>query len=347
MVSIIVPVYNTGKKLNKCLSSLYNQTYTDWECLLVNDCSKDETTIRILNEWVRKDKRFVLINNPKNLGIEKNRFVAVDRILAENRSQFIMFMDHDDWLYANNSLEYLYDNAVSSGADVTIGRHNEAHLFFQKPGYNPVPSGLITQPELKDRYYISYFGVNLIPVDIWARLYRVDLVRRAEMKPHGLLYTDDNAWNVHIMPFANSVLMLDEVVYVHRWGGFSSNSSNKGLEEYKRFYEIRRQAIIDFNFPQGRFNLDCELKNVLASYIYYSILYSKHNKEEILHNVKMELQNDIWIEIDESIKKRDDSFSLALYKRDYEKMFNIQYQKANTLKNKILCFLKPIIQHID
>ncbi len=346
MISVIVPVYNTGKKLNKCLSSLYNQTYTDWECLLVNDCSRDETTIRIMNEWVCKDKRFVLINNQRNLGIEKNRFVAVNKILAENRSKFIMFMDHDDWLYSDKSLAYLYDNAIISGADVTIGRHNEAHFFLQTSGYNPVNSGIISQPELKNKYYISYFGVNLMPVFVWARLYKVELVKRANLRAHGLVSADDVAWNLFIMPFAKSVMMLDKVVYVHRWGGVSSKSTNQGLVEYKKFYQIRRQSIDVFDFPQGRFNLDCELKNVLASYIYYSILYSKLGKEEIILYLTKELKDDIWLEIDESIKKRDDSFSIALSKRDYEKMYEIQYQKANTIKNKLLCFIKRALRYI-
>ena len=336
MVSIIVPVYNTGIKLNKCLSSLFNQTFTDWECILVNDCSSDETTIRILDQWVHKDSRFVLIN----------RFVAVNRVLAENRSQYLMFMDHDDWLYSNNSLEYLYENAISSGADVTIGRHNEAYLMCQKAGYNPVPSGLITQPELKDKYYISYFGVNIIPVDIWARLYKVELVRRAEMKPHGLLYTDDNAWNLFIMPFANSILMLDKVVYVHRWGGFSSKKDFRGLAEYKHFYGIRRAAINDFNYPQGRFYLDCELKNVLAAHIFNLIVYLKKGKKEIINFLQEELMDTIWKDVDESIKSRDDEFSVALYARDYDAMYNIQEHKANSLNARVLYYLKSFLRHL-
>ncbi len=51
MVSIIVPVYNTGKKLEKCLTSILNQTYEGWECIVVNDCSTDKTTTNILGKW--------------------------------------------------------------------------------------------------------------------------------------------------------------------------------------------------------------------------------------------------------------------------------------------------------
>ena len=345
MISFIIPVYNTGNKLNKCLRSLERQTYKDWECFLVNDCSTDKSTIKILNETTHKDQRFVLINNTKNLGIEKNRFVAVDRIIAEGKSQYIMFMDHDDWLYSNDALSYLYENAVSSGADVTIGRNKEAYGPFLKDGYYyPESSGLISQPILKEKYYISYFGVNLIPVYIWARLYKLDLVKKANMRAHGLTSADDVAWNLFIMPFANSVMLLNRVVYVHRWGGLSTKISNKGLEEYKKFYKLRRKAIIDFDYSKARFWLDCELKNVLAANIYNLILYLKQDKEEIISYLRKELEDDIWTEVDESIINSKNEFSQALLSRDFEKMYEIQYRQAYTIKNRFYYFVKQLLR---
>jgi len=344
MISVVIPVYNTGKKLNKCLQSLSNQTYKDWECILVNDCSTDETTICILDEWKKKDERFKLINNSKNLGIERNRFVAIDKLLSENKSEYLMFMDHDDWLYSTHSLSYLYENAVSSGADVTIGRNNEAYGLFQRPGYNPVPSGIICQPELKEKYYISYFGVNLIPVFVWGRLYKLELVRKAGLSPHGLTSADDVALNLFIMPFANSIMILDKVVYVHRWGGFSSLVSLDGLKEYKLFYKIRRQAIIEFDYEKGRFYLDCELKNVLAFMIYNSIAFFNYSKEEVIAFLQKELEDGIWRDVDDSIKKRDDEFSIALVKRDYNKLFDIQYYNTHKLLNILKIYIKKIFK---
>ncbi len=346
MISVIVPIYNTGKKLNKCLLSLLNQTYKDWECFLVNDCSTDKTTIRLLNEWSKKDKRFVLINNSRNLGIEKTRFVAVARILSEDKSEYIMFMDHDDWLYSNTSLSYLYENAYKSGADVTIGRHNEAYGLVQRPGFNPIESRLIEQPELKEKYYFSYFGVNLMPVLVWARLYKVDIIKRANMKPHGLVYADDVAWNLFIMPYAHSVLMLEKVVYVHRWGGLSSKANTIGLEEYKKFYMIKRLAFIDFDFNEGRFFVDCEMKNVLAASIFNSIVYLNMSKLEIIEWLKTELSDNIWEDVDETIKNRDDEFSQALYNRDFEQMYYIQYKNANSLRFKLRLLLRKCVSLI-
>ena len=340
MISVVIPVYNTGKKLNKCLDSLTRQTFRDWECYLVNDFSTDELTVQILKNWVGKDKRFILIDNPHNMGIERSRFIAVNQIMSNDRSQYLMFMDHDDWLYSKESLYYLYNNACNSGADVVVGRHNDAYNLIQVHSYNPVPSGLIEQPQLKDKYFLSHFGVNLIPVSMWARLYKLDLIRRAGLTPKGLIYTDDNAWNLFLLPYTNSLLMLDKVVYVHRWGGLSSKNDNKGLKEYKHFYKIRRKAIIDFDYEKGRLFLDCELKNVLAATLFSAIVYSNQSKSDIIHNLQVELLDEIWKEVDETIQYRKDEFSQALYKRDCNRMYEIQYRQSKMPINVIKQLIK-------
>ena len=167
MVSIIIPVYNTGSILNKCLKSVLSQTYKDWECIMVDDCSTDKETNAILNDWTKKDRRFRLIANEKNLGIERNRFVG----LSAAKGDYIMFMDHDDWLFDKFSLQYLVDNAKQTQADVVIGHYRHAYgPVVTKPEHIPIESGVICQPDLKEKYYCSYFGVNIVPVQVWARV---------------------------------------------------------------------------------------------------------------------------------------------------------------------------------
>ena len=61
MISIIIPVYNTALYLNTCIESVVNQSYTDWECILVDDGSTDNSGI-ICDEWSRKDQRINVIH---------------------------------------------------------------------------------------------------------------------------------------------------------------------------------------------------------------------------------------------------------------------------------------------
>lgn len=92
-VSIIVPCYNQGHFLNETLTSVYNQSYTDWECIIINDGSTDNTE-QIANQWVHKEARFKYfyknnggLSNARNLGLEK----------AEG--EYLMFLDSDDCIH--------------------------------------------------------------------------------------------------------------------------------------------------------------------------------------------------------------------------------------------------------
>ena len=339
MVSIIIPVYNTGNILNKCLKSVLLQTYVDWECIIVDDCSTDKNTVTILKNWAKKDKRFDLIVNEKNLGIEKNRFVGLARV----RGEYVMFMDHDDWLYDKFSLQHLVDNANVTKADVVIGNHNMCYCFINKPASMPVPYGVIRQPELKDKYYCSYYGVNIMPVLVWARLYRKDLIDRAKMEPHGLCYADDVAWNLFIMPYVQSVSIIPNMVYVHRWGGLSSKSSH-ALDEYKLFYEIRKDALKQFDFPQGKKWLDIELKNVLFEELRQQLDLRRRSREEVLCFLRKELEQPIWMEIESNVKEYcHDAFASALLKKDIENMVQLVISHINSPREKCRRFLKRLM----
>lgn len=88
--SIIVPVYNVAPYLRECLDSVLHQTFIDWECLCVNDGSKDESGA-ILDEYARKDKRFRIFHKP-NGGVSSARNLALDNV----RGEWIGFLDGDD-----------------------------------------------------------------------------------------------------------------------------------------------------------------------------------------------------------------------------------------------------------
>lgn len=343
MVSVIIPVYNTGKLLDKCLKSLLEQTYAEWECILVDDCSTDQTTLDLLQKWRKKEPRIHLVQNENNLGIEKARFVGLSFI----RGQFVMFMDHDDWLYDKESLNLMVSNAEKTNADVVIGRHIRNIAGFSKGVYIPIPAGVIEQPELKDTYYCSYYGVNLMPVYIWARLYRKSLIDKANMEPHELRHGDDVAWNLFIMPYAQRVSVLNDIVYVHRWGGSSSKFAD-GLNEEKKFYKIRIDALKRFDYPQGRKWLDIEAKNVLRVDFQQRMLFFKMTKDEMCAYIKKELENPIWEMVAPTIRECCvDEFSKAFLSKDVEQLYSLTKNVLNSPRNRVKQCIKYIIRMIS
>ena len=98
VISIIVPVYNVEKYLDNCLKSILNQSFKDFEVILVNDGSKDKSG-EICNIYSQKDSR-IKVFNMENSGAGKARNKGLD--LAQGK--YIFFVDADDWL-ENNALE--------------------------------------------------------------------------------------------------------------------------------------------------------------------------------------------------------------------------------------------------
>ena len=88
--SIIIPVYNVAPYLRECLDSVLAQTFTDWECLCVDDGSADESG-SILDEYAQRDSRF-LVFPKKNGGVSAARNLALDNAKGE----WICFLDGDD-----------------------------------------------------------------------------------------------------------------------------------------------------------------------------------------------------------------------------------------------------------
>lgn len=258
MVSIVIPVYNSGSFLNKCLNSVLRQTYEDWEVVLVDDCSTDGRTKHLLKKWIKRDSRIHLVNKVHNEGIEKARFTGINHVHGE----FLMFMDHDDYFFANDVIETMMDNMLKTGADVVMGRSYEQKLFFRARMYDSTPCGVIGQPALQDKYYVSFFGVNLIPCLVWGKIYKMSVIREAKPRPCGLRDTDDVNFNMWVFPYVRLLSVIDKFVYVHRWGGFSSKLIDF-IPEYKRLYRERRKAICEFHYTKALMPINVNMKNLL------------------------------------------------------------------------------------
>ena len=91
MISVVMSVYNAEKYLKEAIDSILNQTYQDFEFIIVNDCS-DDRSLAILKNYEKSYKSIRLINNSENLGLTKN----LNRALAISKGKYIARMDADD-----------------------------------------------------------------------------------------------------------------------------------------------------------------------------------------------------------------------------------------------------------
>lgn len=115
-VSIITPVYNAEPYIRNCIESVISQSYQNWELILVDDCSKDQS-IKIINEYI-PDKRIKLYKNQVNQGPTATRNYALDNCSGE----YITFLDSDDF-WADDKLEKQVRFMQKNNIEMTHGNY--------------------------------------------------------------------------------------------------------------------------------------------------------------------------------------------------------------------------------
>ncbi|MCH5248437.1 MAG: glycosyltransferase family 2 protein [Lachnospiraceae bacterium] len=112
LISIIVPIYNGGDYIDRCVGSILKQTYTEWELLLMDGASSDDSP-QLCDEWQRRDKRIRAFHSERNRGVSEGRNMG----LREASGAYIMFVDVDDWLLPD-CLQRLYDDIQKPGVQI-------------------------------------------------------------------------------------------------------------------------------------------------------------------------------------------------------------------------------------
>ncbi len=138
-ISIIIPIYNVEKYLRRCLDSVLNQTFTDWQAICVNDGSPDNCD-KILNEYADKDSRFIVVNK-KNGGLSDARNAGFPYATGK----YIMYLDSDDFIHPQ-TMEIAYYLAQRDNSDVVSFTYDR-----------------IYRPQLMVRHILGLDTDNVIP----------------------------------------------------------------------------------------------------------------------------------------------------------------------------------------
>lgn len=163
-ISIIVPIYNTAKTLLKCLTSISQQTFPDFEVILIDDGSKDNSGI-ICDKFISNDSRFKVIH-------KKNEGVAIARQtgILHAKGKYTIHIDSDDWVEPT-MLENMYKEAIRTNSDIIITdyfieKSSKQKLIKQKP------SNLTANSILIDILEGKIFGA------LWNKLIKTELYNK-------------------------------------------------------------------------------------------------------------------------------------------------------------------------
>lgn len=211
-ISIIIPMYNVEKYLRRCLDSVQNQTFQDWQAICVDDGSPDKSG-SIAEEYAAKDKRFIVLHK-ENGGLSDARNAGMLRATGE----YIMFLDSDDFIHPQ-TMEIAYNLAQKNKSDIVSFTYDRFYrpqlMVYHKLGFDTdkvVPIGI------KKRYNVDKIR-NITTDDIfeyatdsahntfnknrrflvkhcqvWKNLYRRDLIKDIEFIK-GILFEDFPWWS--------------------------------------------------------------------------------------------------------------------------------------------------------
>lgn len=228
-ISIIVPVYNVEKYLNKCVDSILNQTFKDFELILVDDGSPDNSGV-ICDQYAKEDTRVRVIHK-ENGGLSSARNAGIE--VAQGK--FLGFVDSDDYI-AEDMYELLYNNIINEDVDLSIcGIYDVYKGKTPKtlPDFRKVCTKVETMKLILDANIISVHAVN--------KLYKRALFNSIKY-PLGTI-TEDAAVILNIVDQCEKIVVdsTQKYFYYHRENSISSKEfSLKNLQTIEVWSENER-----------------------------------------------------------------------------------------------------------
>ena len=207
LVSIIVPVYNGEKTIERCLRSIQNQSYSNIEVLVVNDGSSDHTD-RIIKKYAQRDSRFRYIEK-ENSGVSDSRNVA----MAQAKGDYFQFVDGDDWLVKQATEEFV-NTALTYGCDMVISD------FYRVCGRRIYTKGHIDAgPVITRMKYAEYMmeaPANFYYGVLWNKFFRADIIRTFALKCSLQLdWCEDFQFNLEYLQYVGKVGVIRKPLYYY------------------------------------------------------------------------------------------------------------------------------------
>lgn len=237
-ISVIVPVYKVEPYLDKCVSSIVNQTYTNLEIILVDDGSPDNCSAKC-DVWAKKDSRIRVIHKP-NGGLSDARNAGM--VVATG--ELMAFVDSDDWI-APDMYEHLYRRLAEDNSDI-------AACGVQMIWEGKTPSRTLTREGScvlnQEEAMRAIIEESWLKQPVWYKLYKTALVRDI-LFPKGKCH-EDVFWSYQAVGRAQRVSVSDHIGYYYLQRGGSIMGEGYSLKRLDAVEaKVQRYAYIQERFP--------------------------------------------------------------------------------------------------
>ena len=196
-ISIIIPIYNAEKYLDRCINSIISQSFNNFELILVIDGSPDNSIIKC-REWALKDNRIIVIEQ-KNQGAHAARFAG----FKVSKSRYITFVDADDYL-PENALKILYDE-INLGYDVVKGQYKSNKRETSRK------DEIINGQSFMEQVFLG----DIDPF-LWGGIYKKEIFKDESFKiciNNDISISEDWITNLYIGKYVKTAKIINKIVY--------------------------------------------------------------------------------------------------------------------------------------
>ncbi|MCR5207202.1 MAG: glycosyltransferase [Eubacterium sp.] len=227
LITVIVPVYNVEKYLNRCVESIVNQTYKNLEIILVDDGSPDNCPA-MCDEWAMKDSRIKAVHQ-ENKGLIRARDAGIEN----SNGEYLTFVDSDDWI-SGDCVEYLYELLINNEADVS------AISLISTDIDAPVISNPIERTESYS-FLDTVKNMNNDLCYICGKLYKKELMKKVPVLPDDIFFGEDSLRNYFVYKQCSRVCVSNQIKYFyfrHGEAGIAGKITYKLIDSSRKAYEI-------------------------------------------------------------------------------------------------------------
>lgn len=268
-IGVIIPNYNSGTYIKRCLDSLLEQEYRVNEIIVVDDCSTDESK-KIVKEYTEKNNNIILLENGKNMGVSYSRNKGIEH----TKSEYIMFCDSDDW-YEKQATKRMMEKVEKDSADFVLAGY---YITYKDGRKLEVKYNNLNNIEIDKETTISY-----LPITSSSKL-----IKKSILVEHNIKYPEGikNCEELPVIPvagfYAKKVVYIDECLY--NYFQRENSASNHELQDLS-FYDITYEKFKS-NLPQEyRNSINIRMVEHLLYSKTYSLIKEKHLKKEIIENI--------------------------------------------------------------
>lgn len=277
-VSILVPVYNVEKYLQRCVDSVLAQAFTDWEMILVDDGSPDRCP-QMCDEYAQQDERIKVVHK-ENGGLVSARKVGFEHAKGE----YLVFLDSDDYMLPH-ALKVLYKSILSKGTDIVKGVHLLKYSDKEIVDF-PLKRNCIIKNQ--NEYAQSLLNYEIHPY-MWGGIYRKNLFSSDIFKELlDFSVGEDLLTNLSIAKNIKTYCTIDSILYVNGVNATSMMHSNVLSYDYlKRENNKIRSIVTGYNEETG----NAAERHAILSYI--KALFTPELKwnDEIYDEVRLYAQS--------------------------------------------------------